>query len=84
MTTWMRKFQSWKECEEKSEVAFNDDLDLNSKLEKFFKCETESYFNSHTYYELCRTNLNPEDQFPLMPQNVIIIIISSILAFILI
>jgi hypothetical protein len=39
-------------------------------------CEMESYFNSHTYDDICRINLDPEDQFPLMPRNVIIIIVN--------
>jgi hypothetical protein len=54
-------------CEKRSEVALDDDLDLNSKLEKFLMCEMESYFNSHTYNGLCRINLDPEDLCPLMP-----------------
>jgi hypothetical protein len=62
--------------EEKSEVAFDDDVYLNSKLEKCLMRETESYFNSHTYDALCRINLYLEDQFPSMPQYVMIIIVS--------
>jgi hypothetical protein len=54
-------------CEEGSEVAFDVDLDLNSKLEKFLMCETGSYFNSHTCDCLCRIKFNSEDLFPLMP-----------------
>jgi hypothetical protein len=49
--------------EERSEVALDDDVYLNSKLEKCLMRETESYFNSHTYDDLCRINLYPEDQF---------------------
>jgi hypothetical protein len=36
----------------------------------------ETYFNSHTYDEVCRINRDPENQYPLMPQNIIIIIVN--------
>jgi hypothetical protein len=52
--------------DEKSEVSF-DVTYLNSKLEKFLMCKTGPNFNSHTYDELCRTNLDLKDQFPLIP-----------------
>jgi hypothetical protein len=40
--------------EENFKLLFDDELGLNSKLEKFLMCETESYFNSHTYDDLRR------------------------------
>jgi hypothetical protein len=37
--------------------------------------ETEPYFDGRTYDKLRRINLDPEGQFPLMPRNVIKIIV---------